>query len=127
MPQGKSLKVEGIPEADRAFNQVKAKAEDMPEVHKAEADMLLPDVLSATRRKTGTLAGGWETRGEAQEAQFINEVVYAGVQEFGWSERNIEPTNAIIHAFEANEKQTEALYADAIGDIGRKAGFDTNG
>lgn len=127
MPQGKGLQVEGIPEAERAFNKVKAKAENMPEVHKAEADMLLPDVLSKTRRKSGVLAAGWQTDGIATEAQFINEVVYAGVQEFGWSDRNIEPTNAIIQAFEANESKTEALYADAIGDIGRKAGFDTNG
>jgi hypothetical protein len=127
MPQNKGIKVTGIPEAEKAFNQVKHNVEDLSKVHKAAAEMLLPDVQTATRHKTGALAAGWRADAIATEAQFINDVVYAGVQEFGWSDRNIEPTYAITQSFEANEKRTEALYADGIGDIARDAGFDTKG
>jgi hypothetical protein len=118
------MKVEGVPEVTRAFNKVQDSIEDLSEAHRAEAEMLLPDVLSATRRKSGDLASGWQTDGIATEAQFSNDVVYAGVQEFGWSEHNIEPTNAISNAFERNAERTEAIYSDAIGKIGSKAGFN---
>jgi hypothetical protein len=96
---------------------------DLSETHRAEADMLLPDVTQATRRASGNLAAGWQTDGIATEARFSNDVVYAGVQEFGWSEHNIEPTNAIARAFEQNSEKTETLYGDAIGRIGARAGF----
>ena len=118
------LKVEGVPEVTHAFDKVQSQIEDLSEAHKAEAEMLLPDVLSATRRKSGDLASGWQTDGIATEAKFSNDVVYAGVQEFGWSEHNIEPTNAISNAFERNAERTEAIYSDAIGRIGSKAGFN---
>lgn len=120
----KGLKVEGIPEVTRAFDRVASGVQDLSEAHKAEADMLLPDVQSATRKASGDLAGGWQTDGIATQAKFINEVVYAGVQEWGWANHNIEPTHAINQAFESNASKTEALYGDAIGRIGAAAGFD---
>jgi hypothetical protein len=119
------LKVEGVPEVTRAFDKVAHSVQDMSEAHKAEADMLLPDVQSATRHLSGDLAAGWQTDGIADQAKFSNDVVYAGVQEFGWSDHNIEPTNAIATAFEGNTDKTEALYGDAIRAIGERAGFDT--
>lgn len=119
------LKVEGIPEVTRAFDKVDNAIQDLSEAHKAEANMLLPDVQSATRRKSGDLVAGWQTDGIATEAKFSNDVVYAGVQEFGWGDHNIEPTHAITQAFERNSEQTEAVYGKAIGDIGKRAGFHT--
>lgn len=118
------VKVEGVSEVVRAFDKVDNALRDMSEAHKAEADMLLPDVLSATRRQSGDLVAGWQTDGIATQAKFINEVVYAGVQEFGWAQHGIEPTGAIVQAFEKNSQQTEAVYGDAIRAIGDKAGFN---
>jgi hypothetical protein len=119
------IKVEGVPEVRRALDKVDAATQDLSKVHKAEAEMLLPDVVSATRRDSGDLAAGWQTDGIATEAKFINNEVYAGVQEWGWPDHNIEPTYAITQAFEQNTDKTEALYADAIGAIGERAGFAT--
>ena len=119
------MKVEGVPEAVRAFSKVEDAVKDLSDAHKAEAEMLLPDVLSATRKKSGALASGWQTDGIATEAKFSNDVVYAGVQEYGWSEHNIEPTNAISQAFASNTERTEKVYSDAIERIGKAAGFDT--
>ena len=119
------MKVEGIPETVRAFDKVEDKIQDLSDAHRAEAEMLLPDVLSKTRRKSGTLAGGWQTDGIATEAKFSNDVVYAGVQEYGWADHNIEPTNAIAQAFASNTERTEKVYSDAIERIGKSAGFDT--
>lgn len=110
-------------EVIKAFNKVDHKIADLSDAHKAEADMLLPSVLSATRRKSGDLVAGWETDGIATEARFSNLVVYAGVQEFGWPDHNIAPTGAIARAFEHNQKETERVYGDAIGRIGESAGF----
>jgi len=120
----KGIKVEGQAEAIRAINQVSDGAQDLTEAHKAEAEMLLPDVRSKTRVDTGTLESGWQTDSMATEARFINAVEYAGVQEFGWSDHNIEPTHAIYQAFESNEQRTEELYAKHIAGLGTKAGFE---
>jgi hypothetical protein len=119
------LKVEGVPEVTRALDKVQDAAQDLSEAHKAEAEMLLPDVQSATRHDSGTLASSWQTDSIATEAKFINDVPYAGVQEWGWSEHNIEPTHAITDAFERNAERTEAIYADAFKRAGESAGFDT--
>jgi hypothetical protein len=119
------LKVEGVPEVTRAFDKVGTAIQDLSDAHKAEADMLLPDVLSATRHQSGDLAAGWQTDGIATQAKFSNDVVYAGVQEFGWADHGIEPTNAIAQAFEGNADKTGALYGDAIRAIGERAGFHT--
>jgi hypothetical protein len=122
----KGMKVEGAAEASRAFNRVDDKLQDLSKAHKAEAEMLLPDVLSATRFDSGTLRAGWRTDGEAEQAHFLNDVEYAGIQEFGWAEHNIDPTNAIANAFAGNTERTEAVYAEAIRDIAEQTGFDTN-
>jgi len=120
------MTVKGVPEVTRAFDEVEAKVSDLSEAHRAEAEMLLPDIVNATRRgKTGDLASGWGTDSTNTEARFINDVEYAGVQEWGWSAHNIEPTHAIVTAFERNASQTEALYADRIENIGDRAGFNT--
>jgi len=119
------MKVEGVPEVKRAFGKVGDKIQDLSKAHQAEAEMLLPDVQSATRQGSGALVAGWRTEGMATQAQFSNDVVYAGVQEFGWADHGIEPTNAIVQAFERNAERTEAVYSDAIREIGESAGFDT--
>jgi hypothetical protein len=119
------IKVDGVPQTVAAFNKVSNDIQDLSKAHQAEANMLLPAIKSATRKRSGDLAGAWQGDGIATEAKFINSVVYAGVQEYGWPSHNIEPTNAIIQAYERNSERTEAIYADAIGDIARRAGFDT--
>lgn len=118
-----SLKVEGAPEVVRAFNKVDDKIADMSTAHRAEAEALLSDVQTATRQDTGELASAWRTDGIATEAQFLNDVEYANIQEFG--SEFVEPTLAVQQAFEANTERTEAVYADALRDIGESAGFDT--
>jgi len=122
----KGMKVEGAKEAVSAFNKVEDRLQDLSEAHRAEAEMLLPDVQSATRSDSGTLRSGWRTDGEATQAHFLNDVEYAGVQEFGWAEHNIEPTNAIENAFAGNTERTEAHYAEAIRDIAERTGFNTH-
>jgi hypothetical protein len=118
------MKVEGIPEVTRAFDKVSDSVGDMTEAHRAEADMLLSEVQSRTRKDTGQLAASWGPNSEPELAQFVNSEDYAGVQEFGWSARNIDPTNAVTGAFEANESATEKVYGDAIAEIGKRAGFE---
>ena len=120
----KGMSVEGAPEVQRAFNKVDDKIADLSKAHQAEAEMLLSDVQSATRHDTGALASSWRTDGIATEARFLNEQPYASIQEFG--SLTIEPTYAVQKAFEANTERTEAVYADALRDIGQSAGFDTN-
>jgi hypothetical protein len=119
------ITIEGVPEVTHAFDKVASSVQDLSEAHKAEADMLLPDVLSATRKLSGDLAAGWQTDGIATQAVFSNDVIYAPIQEFGWSDHNIEPTAAIAQAFEGNQENTGALYGDAIRAIGDRAGFHT--
>jgi hypothetical protein len=120
------IQVTGKESVIRAFDNVARDIDDLSDAHRAEADMLLPDVQSATRKDTGSLASAWRPDSIATEAQFVNDLPYAGVQEYGWSERNIEPTLAVQQAFESNEKRTEEVYADHIARAGSKAGFDAS-
>lgn len=118
------MTVTGDEEVKRAFSDVAKDVSDLQDVHRAEADMLLSAVVGETRRDTGSLAAGWGTDSTATQAQFINTEEYAGVQEWG-GYHNIEPTHAILTAFESNQSETEALYAKAIADIADRANIDT--
>jgi hypothetical protein len=121
--QKKGLTVKGVPEVTRALEKVDRGVSNLQEAHRAEAEMLLPSIVNATRRDTGALAAGWQADSTETEAQFINEEEYAGVQEWGWQDHNIEPTHAITEAFEKNTKETEALYGQHIAAIGERANF----
>jgi hypothetical protein len=121
----KGVEVKGTQQVEAAFNEVSHGLKDLSEAHRAEADMLLPDVERMTRRQTGALAAGWEPVGVADAAQFTNRISYAGVQEFGWAQHNIEPTLAVQKAFEANTEKTEKVYNDAIGKLARSANIET--
>lgn len=119
------IEVKGAQQIEAAFSEVSRGIHDMSEAHRTEADMLLQDVERLTRRKSGTLAAGWEPVGTAEAAQFINRISYAGVQEFGYAPHNIEPTLAVEQAFENNTTRTEQVYNDAIERIAGKANIAT--
>lgn len=120
-----TLKVEGTQQVEAAFSEVSKGLRDMSKAHQAEGDMLIGDVRSLTRFDTGDLAAGWEPKGVADSAQFTNRVSYAGIQEFGWSAHNIEPTLAVERAFDANQSRTEQIYNDHIAQLARKANIET--
>jgi len=122
----KGMQVKGVPEVVRAFEKMDNEVSDLSKAHKDAAQLLLPDIVNATRRNTGRLAGGWGTDSTATTAKFINDEEYAGVQEWGWSAHNIDPTHAIVTAFEKNASETEALYAEAIRDRADKANIRTD-
>ena len=120
------MTVKGQDEVRRAFADVSRDVSDLSDAHKAEADMLLSMVVDETRKDRGNLAAGWQTDSTATTAQFINSEEYAGVQEWGWANHNIEPTHAILASFEAQQSETEALYATAIEGIADKANIRTD-
>jgi quinol monooxygenase YgiN len=121
--QKKGLTVKGVPEVTRALDKVDRGVSNLQEAHREAASSMLPDIVNATRNDTGTLAAGWQADSTDKEAQFINEEEYAGVQEWGWQDHNIEPTHAILEAFEKNAKETEELYSEHIARIGERANF----
>jgi hypothetical protein len=118
------LEVKGTQQVESALKEVAARSKDLSEAHSAEASMLLGDVQKFTRYDTGALQAGWEPEGTPGAAQFTNRVSYAGVQEFGWAQHNIEPSLAVEKAFNSNTSRTEQIYADAIADIARKANIE---
>ena len=120
------VKVEGASEVKRAFDKVATNVSDLQEGHQKEADALLSDVVNATRSDSGRLRSAWGTDATAKDARFINDEEYEGVQEWGWDQHNIEPTHAIVDAWERNTNTTEAIYAEAIRDIAERANIDTD-
>jgi hypothetical protein len=116
MADGIHAEVSGISETVAAFDAVANF--DVEKAENEAGQAILEDVKSRTRSSTGRLAGGYEVK----DGKFINEVEYAGFQEFGtqW----IEPTRAISAAWESSKDKVEGIFEKGIEDAGRKAGLD---
>lgn len=109
------VEVEGIPQNQRALKE--SGDVDVEKAGTEAARNLIPYLQAETRTgETGRLRGGWE----AEQSSFINEVDYAGYQEFGTS--SVDPMGAIAATMgrhsdvvtEAFEKETERA-ADKAG------------
>jgi hypothetical protein len=111
------LELLGEEEVKRALEKVrtfnKAAAES------GAVNALLPAVRANTRRQFGALQAGWQ----AGTSEFINTVPYAVVQEFGGV--YIDPTNAILHAWESNSEAIINAFNTEIDSAASQAGFDT--
>lgn len=118
-----SVRVEGIPEAQAAFRGVSRDFEnEQAQLAEDAANTLIPDIEHLTRRDTGAMAGGWGVDTDKASAFFVNSQEYWTFQEFGTED--VEPTLAILHSWERNEKDVVAAYDKGMKQIAKDNGFE---
>ena len=117
------LEVKNAAEVQRAFAAFAKAADDMSDTNAEVGNLLLPDIRSHTRKRTGELAASWEATAEPLTAAFSNPQSYAVVQEFGGIE--VEPTNAVAQAFRGNADGVTSAYGSGLAKRAERIGFDT--
>lgn len=108
------LSVLNVAENQRALK--KAGELDTKRAGTEAAKALLPFVKDATRSETGALRSGW-----IADEGFVNEVSYAGYQEYGTM--FVEPMNAIGSALEAHDDLLTEAFEKEQERAADKAGF----
>jgi hypothetical protein len=66
------------------------------------------------RRKTGALAASFGPLVTGGGVTISSPLVYAGVQEFGWSAHGITPSLALTSALDESAPPVESIYFDAV-------------
>lgn len=123
MPKQQAVRVEGIEEAQKAYQKFGEKFEkDRAKTAVDAGEALIPDIERRTRRDTGALMSGWEVEEFDKGAQFLNNMDYWTFQEFGTED--IEPMRAIMGAWEANPDSAVEVYDKSLIKAGEDAGFE---
>lgn len=124
MPASKSrIKVSGVKEVTAAMRQLDAAAVDLKAAHNAVAAELVPGIAMRSPRRTGRLAGSWSPNATKGKARLRSSAPYAGVIEYGWSARGIEPARMVADTIEASQAEIIATYERELERLGREAGF----
>jgi len=104
--------------------KVGAEAADLKAAHMRVSSMLLPGIASRTPRRSGSLAGGWKPGATKGRARITNVEKYAGVIEYGWSARGIEPARMVRDEVGASHREILELYEAELARLGAAAGFE---
>jgi hypothetical protein len=114
--KGLSFTVDGASQVSAAIDKV---AEfDTVQAANLAAEKLLPYVRQNTRVFTGFLSSMWQAR----DGGFANPAEYAVSQEYGTL--YIEPTHALIGAWEQYEGDVVSAYEEVINNAISDAGLD---
>jgi hypothetical protein len=105
------------------MRKLEVSAADLKNAHAAVAASLVPGIAMRTPRRTGALAGSWAPGSTKTRARLTSPKPYAGVIEYGWSERGIEPARMIRDTVEANTAEILAAYERELEKLARDAGF----
>lgn len=117
MATGPAVQVEGAKEVRRTLKALGAGTRDMSRIHRKVAAMVLGPAASATRRRSGALAGSYRVRASAAKASVYSNLVYAPVQEFGWPRHSITPSHALTGALESMAGTIADQYRREIDDL----------
>jgi len=126
VPASKSrLKVSGVSEVTKALKQLEASSADLKSAHNAVAATLVPGIAMRSPRRTGALAGSWSPNATATRARLRSSKPYAGVIEYGWAARGIEPARMVADTIEAEQSTIVSTYERELERLGSRAGFET--
>lgn len=123
MAEAISVEVTGIKQVEDSLKKIQIELTDLTPLNK-ELGLQYSNKASAIAPKlTGALAasiGYTATKDKAQIYAGSNTVVYAGVQEYGWPEQNIEAQPYLRPAVYNNMTDIVTKYNDYIKDIIKK-------
>ncbi len=117
------VRVEGVREVQRALKQLEADAADLKTAHMAVSSQLVPGIAQRTPRRTGALASSWQPGATKTRARLTSTRRYAGVIEYGWPKRGIEPARMVRDTIAASSDEILATYQRELGRLGGRAGF----
>lgn len=118
------VRVTGVREVQAALKKLEASSSDLATVHREVAATLIPGVALRSPRRTGVLAGSWSAKSTKTRARIVSSAEYAGVIEYGWAKRGIEPARMVRDTIESSQREIVGEYEDAIAKLGARAGFD---
>jgi hypothetical protein len=117
------VSVSGVREVQLAMRKLDADAADLKSAHRAVAASLVPGVAQRSPRRSGALAASWSPGATKTRARITSSRPYAGVIEYGWAKRGIEPARMVRDTVEASRDEILASYADELARLGAAAGF----
>jgi len=87
------IRITGVQQVKDTLNKLGDAIKSNEELNKELSTTLAPKASAMAPRLTGALASSVKGNPSAEKAQILagsNAVVYAGVQEYGWPEKNIK-------------------------------------
>jgi hypothetical protein len=112
--------VEGGAQLQRAFRQMSARLDALQPTHDAAADVGVTMARTRAPRRSGALVGTIERTAITDGSQIVAGsplVPYAGVINYGWSDRNIEAQPFLPD--EGDVAELTAPYVDRVNDLVR--------
>lgn len=127
MAEAISIDVKGIDDVKSSLNKIEAGLLNLTDLNKELGSDLSKKASARAPRLTGALAasiGYTATQDKAQIYAGSNTVVYAGVQEYGWPEKNIQAQPYLRPAVYENIKYIVNKYEEYVKDIVKKYDLD---
>ena len=119
-----AVKVDGVREVQRALAKVGAEAADLKAAHRAVAAQLVPGIAQRSPRRTGALASGWQPGATKGRARITNTEIYAGVIEYGWPKRGIEPARMVRDTVASSHREILETYEHELGRLAAATGLE---
>ena len=127
MAEAISVSVKGEEQVKAALAKIEKDIIDRSELNKDLSEELSKKASAMAPRLTGALASSVKGNPSAEKAQILagsNTVVYAGVQEYGWSEKNIQEQPYLRPAVYENLTYIEEKYNNYIESVIKRYNLD---
>jgi hypothetical protein len=127
MAEAISVSIKGLAEVKSALDKVEKDLVDRSELNKDLSDELSRKASAMAPRLTGALASSVKGNPSNEKAQILagsNSVPYAGVQEYGWPQRNIQAQPYLRPAVFDNMGYIVEKYNNYIESIVKKYNLD---
>lgn len=129
MAEALTVKVEGLRETVAAMKKLEGGLDDLKDTNAALGNEIASRASALAPRRTGNLASTIKANRAAKKVSIkagSAKVPYAGVIEYGWNARNIEPQSYLRKAAFENREFIVQKYEEGIKDVIRKYDFDRN-
>ena len=119
-----AVRVDGVREVQKALAKVGAEAADLKSAHLAVSSRLVPGIAQRSPRRTGALASGWQPGATKGRARITNTQRYAGVIEYGWPKRGIEPARMVRDTVAASHREILETYEAELARLAAATGLE---
>lgn len=123
MAEAISIDINGVKDVQASLNKIEASLENLTDLNKEIGSDISKKASARAPKLTGALAASIGSTASKDKAQIYagnNSVVYAGVQEYGWPEKNIKEQPYLRPAVYDNMKDIVNKYEDYIKEVIKK-------
>jgi len=127
MAEALSITVNGVSQASNALDKLAKDIVDRTDLNKELSSELSQKASAMAPRLTGELASTVKGNASADKAQIVaggGAVVYAGVQEYGWPEKNIKEQPYLRPAVYDNLAYIEEKYNQYVESLIKRYDLD---